>query len=573
MIAGAYLRKSTAQEGVADDDKSVKFQREHVKTFAAKRGWLLPDEYIFEDDGKSGAEFARRPGYVRLMGSLKPRPPFGALIMYDETRLGREQIETSYALKQIVQAGVEVWFSKDERRRTLDSPVDKFMLSALNFAAEEQRVTTAERTRSTMERKAGLGHVTGGCVFGYANLRITVNGHRGHVERQIVPAEAEAVRWIFERIAEGSGYRNTAHAANEAGLPTPKPRRKNDDGTPAAAGWSPSTVRDLVNRDLYRGVNVWGKRKKRDTWGQKRPTLRPKDDWQIKEAEGLRIVSDDLWARAHERLQTSRESYVRTNDGKLFGKPGNSVESKYLLTGLATCGVCGGALTARSSKRHPWAYYCLSNIQRGASVCPNTAHAPLHGLDDVVLTMFESQLLDSDTIQAAVKAAAENLTRDTGDGTERAALLARAKKIEAEITNLTTAIATAAGPLPALVAALQEREAERARLTADLRQCDLLEQARTLDVRQIEAELNGRLMDWRGLLRANVQQARQVLRKLMVGRLAVTPNQDRNEFRITGTGLIEPLLEHTLSVPKALVTPAGFEPAISTLKGSCGRLQ
>ena len=94
--------------------------------------------------------------------------------MYDETRLGREQIETSYALKQIVQAGVEVWFSKDERRRTLDSPVDKFMLSALNFAAEEQRVTTAERTRSTMERKAGLGHVTGGCVFGYANLRITV---------------------------------------------------------------------------------------------------------------------------------------------------------------------------------------------------------------------------------------------------------------------------------------------------------------------------------------------------------------------------------------------------------------
>jgi hypothetical protein len=199
---------------------------------------------------------------------------------------------------------------------------------------------------------------------------------------------------------------------------------------------------------------------------------------------------------------------------------------------------------------------------------PNTTHAPLHGLDNVVLIMFESQLLDSDAIQAAVKAAAEHLSRETGDGTERDALLARAKKIEAEITNLTTAIATAGGPLPALVAALREREVERARLTADLRQCHLLEQARTLDVRQIEAELNGRLMDWRGLLRANAQQARQVLRKLMVGRLAVTPNQDRNEFRITGTGLLGPLLEHTLDVPKALVTPAGFEPAISTLKGS-----
>jgi hypothetical protein len=137
-------------------------------------------------------------------------------------------------------------------------------------------------------------------------------------------------------------------------------------------------------------------------------------------------------------------------------------------------------------------------------VCPNTAHPPLHGLDDVVLIMFESQLLDSAAIQAAVKAAAEHLSRGIG-GTERAALLARAKKIDAEITNLTTAIATAAGPLPALVAALQEREAERARLMADIRQCDLLEQARCLDVRQIEAELNGRLVDWRGLLRANVQ--------------------------------------------------------------------
>src|SRR4030095_14327925 len=133
MIAGAYLRKSTVQEGVADNDKSVKFQLEHVKAFAAKRGWLLRDEYIFEDDGKSGAEFVRRPGYVRLMASLKPRPPFGVLIMYDETRLGRVQSDVDDYLKQVVKAGVEVWFSKDKRRRTLDTPGDKFMLSALNF--------------------------------------------------------------------------------------------------------------------------------------------------------------------------------------------------------------------------------------------------------------------------------------------------------------------------------------------------------------------------------------------------------------------------------------------------------
>jgi len=208
----------------------------------------------------------------------------------------------------------------------------------------------------------------------------------------------------------------------------------------------------------------------------------------IRPAEHLRIGSDDLWARAHERLRTSRESYIRTNDGKLFGKPGNGVESRYMLTGLATCGVCGGALTARSSERHPCAYYCLSNIQHGTTVCANTAHAPLHALDDVVLSMSESQLLNPDAIEAAIKAAAKQLSHGAGDRTERGGLLARSKKIEAEISNITTAIATAAGPLPALVAALQEREADRARIAADLRQCDLLEQARSPDVSQIEAD-------------------------------------------------------------------------------------
>jgi hypothetical protein len=42
------------------------------------------------------------------MNALKPRPPFHVLIMSEESRLGREQIEVSYALKQIVQAGVRV---------------------------------------------------------------------------------------------------------------------------------------------------------------------------------------------------------------------------------------------------------------------------------------------------------------------------------------------------------------------------------------------------------------------------------------------------------------------------------
>ena len=60
----------------------------------------MPETCIFVDDGISGAEFANR-----LMASLKPRPPFEVLIMSEESRLGREAIETAYALKQLITAG------------------------------------------------------------------------------------------------------------------------------------------------------------------------------------------------------------------------------------------------------------------------------------------------------------------------------------------------------------------------------------------------------------------------------------------------------------------------------------
>ena len=106
MIAAIYVRKSTDQSGVADEAKSVRRQIEHARAYAAGHGWTVRDEYSFVDDGISGAEFANRPGFVRLMAALRPRAPFEVLIMSEESRLGREAIETAYALKQLITAGV-----------------------------------------------------------------------------------------------------------------------------------------------------------------------------------------------------------------------------------------------------------------------------------------------------------------------------------------------------------------------------------------------------------------------------------------------------------------------------------
>src|SRR6202049_5279948 len=172
MIAAVYARKSTDQHQVADDQKSVARQVAHARAYAANKGWTVGDEYVYVDDGISGAEFANRPGFVRLMSALKPRPAFQMLVMSEESRLGREAIETAYALKQIVTAGVRVFFYLEDRERALDSPTDKIMLSLTTFADELEREKARQRTYDAMLRKARAGHGTGGRQFCYDNIEV-----------------------------------------------------------------------------------------------------------------------------------------------------------------------------------------------------------------------------------------------------------------------------------------------------------------------------------------------------------------------------------------------------------------
>jgi DNA invertase Pin-like site-specific DNA recombinase len=115
IVAAVYCRKGTDQTGVADDQKSVARQVEHAHQYAASKGWRVDEASVFVDDGISGAEFANRPGFLRLMNALKPRPPFQALIMSEVSRLGREQIETAYALKQLSVAGVRCFSYLEDR--------------------------------------------------------------------------------------------------------------------------------------------------------------------------------------------------------------------------------------------------------------------------------------------------------------------------------------------------------------------------------------------------------------------------------------------------------------------------
>jgi DNA invertase Pin-like site-specific DNA recombinase len=78
------------------------------------------------------------------------------------SRLGREQIEVSYALKQLVTSGVHVFLYLTDSERRLNSPGEQALLTLQTMADEMERERARLRAIDTATRKARAGHVTGG---------------------------------------------------------------------------------------------------------------------------------------------------------------------------------------------------------------------------------------------------------------------------------------------------------------------------------------------------------------------------------------------------------------------------
>ncbi len=86
----------------------------------------------------------------------------------------------------------------------------------------------------------------------------------------------------------------------------------------------------------------------------------------------LRLVPEELWQAAHERLKNTLAAYLRHTDGKVWGRPESGTVSPYLLGGLSVCGQCGASLIVRTVKGRRYAYYaCSFHHLRGDNACPN----------------------------------------------------------------------------------------------------------------------------------------------------------------------------------------------------------
>jgi site-specific DNA recombinase len=560
MNAAVYVRKSTSQDGVSDDQKSVARQIEHARAYASRKGWTVDDAHVYVDDGVSGAEFSNRPGFLRLMNALKPRAPFQVLIMSEESRLGRESIEVSYALKTLVQAGVRVWLYMEDRERTLDSPTDKIMLSLTTFADELEREKARQRTYDAMLRKAKAGHCTGGALFGYTNIDVLgADGKRSHVVRQINETEAAVIRRIFELSVAGYGVKAIAKTLNAERAPSPRAQRGRSQT------WAPTSVREVLYKDVYRGTIAWNRTRKRNQWGIQKQAARPAGDWLSIPAPALQIVPEDVWAAAHRRLEAVRGVYLKATGGQAFGRPALGDPSKYLLTNLLTCGCCGGPMKV-CSRSHGTGrkrfYGCSGYHDRGRTVCTNRADVPMEDANDIVIEALLDDVLDQSMLDEAVDEAVR--LRQYDDSAERlVALDAQIAKVDQERDRLVAAIASG-GQLGGLLTALQARETTRAEMEAARLRMRAERRLEASDAARVRLELQALADSWRGVLANQSAHARPIVSALLVNRVTFIPTGTKR-WTVNGEGTIAGLFERVF-IPRDGV-PNGIRTRVLALKG------
>jgi DNA invertase Pin-like site-specific DNA recombinase len=527
MIAAIYARKSTEQYRADADDTSVQRQIANARAFAAQHGWQLRDAHVYADDAVSGAETRKLVNRQRLLDALGAgRAPFQILIMRDASRFSRRDGDEAFGeLKRIAQSGIAIWFYQDAKQFTFGEFGDNvvgFVRAEMNA---EFRRQIGKWTREAMVRKAKAGHVTGGRVFGYDNVRVD-----GHVERQINPLQADVVRRIFSLSASGVGYTRIAKLLNEESASAPRPQQ----GRPA--GWSPSSVNEVLHRPLYTGQVVWNKTRKRNAAGQTAVAARPEAEWLRQQNESLRIVSDDEWSAAHTRL-ASRQRFVCGQSVR----PGRDIESKYLLSGFARCGTCGGSIGAlsRSHGGHRAFFYgCLAHAKRGPKICANALVLPIERVNDAVLARLAGDVLHPAVITAIIDGVFDALNPAAVAGNV-SALRAELRALDRRIENLTTAVENGASVTP-LIAKLQARQAEREALLTQIGAAEASVQL-AVDRKTVRQKVLQQLDSWRELLATN---ARQTLREVLDGPLRLTPDGKRYHFQAaTTTGsLIEGLI-------------------------------
>ncbi|MBB3268643.1 site-specific DNA recombinase [Azospirillum sp. OGB3] len=350
-LTAAYARVSSDKQ---EKEQTIDSQLEALHRGAAERHLRLTEEFIFRDDGFSGARLDR-PGLDRLRDAIAEGSCATVLVSAPD-RLARHFAYQALLLEEFQRAGCEVIFLN----HAFDaSPEQQMLLQVQGVFAEYERALIRERTRRGRLFAARQGRVNwgGNPPYGYRCLRKTET-----TPAQLVVDDTEAAvvqrmfRWLVDEQLSSHAiqHRLIAH-----GVP---PRA-------ARQGWCQSLVIKILRNPLYKGA-AWYNRTQRGE-DARRPRLangmkslrpgngrsraaRPQDDWIAVAVPA--IVDAELWRMAQEQLDRNRERARRHN-----------TKHDYLLRGLLVCGHCGRRLVGTWSAAGSGRYICSARYPRTAA--------------------------------------------------------------------------------------------------------------------------------------------------------------------------------------------------------------
>jgi site-specific DNA recombinase len=391
MRAAIYSRYSTDQQREA----SIADQIEVCRRYCERQGWTVTASY--DDAAISGASSRMRPGFQRLLAETESGR-FDVLVCEAIDRLGRKLADVADLYDRLTFARVQI-------HAAAIGQVSQMHIGIMGTMAQMTLSDMRDKVRRGQLGRARAGRIPGGLAYGYEVVP-PPPGAKESGERKIKPDEAEVVLRIFKSYAAGMSPRQLARELNAEGVAGP-------DGRP----WIDTTIRGqadrgtgLLNNTLYIGKLSWNRCSyvKDPRTGRRVARINPQSEWQETAVPELRIVDQELWQRVKAQQADARIEMGRDDGGNAL----NRVHRRqFLLSGLLTCGSCGGAYTIVARDR----YGCAT--RRGKGTCDNRQTIMRHRIETRVLGALKARMLTPELVEEFVRAFAEELAtlqRDAG---------------------------------------------------------------------------------------------------------------------------------------------------------------
>src|ERR1700694_5669351 len=249
-VAAIYARGSSERQ---PKEQTIASQTAALRELAELRELLVPEEFVFEDEGFSGVSL-QRPALERLRDRAF-EGCFEVVLCHAPDRLARRYAYQVLLLEELARGGIKVVFALEGERT--ETPEGELLRQMQGMIAEYERAQIAERTRRGRLHRArsGSAAVLGSAPYGYRYVR---RSEHADAYFQIDEARAPVVREIFRRYAhEGQTLAAIADWLNESATPTT-----------SGKAWHPSTVRGMLVNPAYRGEAAFGKTRVTGTRGK-----------------------------------------------------------------------------------------------------------------------------------------------------------------------------------------------------------------------------------------------------------------------------------------------------------------